>query len=194
MCAVRVVSLGFLAVWLLACSGGVGPRACPPTAPDGYAVFDTASFPLLAGDFELRTVATSAGMPATPVTTRIHLYLQDSTRRFRFMTRGSGRTPGERPIAGWVVSPRPDPRADTSSFARDPEQPGIEWVGRELYMGWGRDMLDGMGTAFRVEAVSPNGFWGSWREDMGMGRLVDRRTGEFLPDPSGYFCADRIRP
>jgi hypothetical protein len=60
-----------------------------------------------------------------------------------------------------------------------------------LYLGC-RNCLDGSPRVLRVAAVAEEGFWGLWRDyQTGIGRVFDS-AGNRLPDPAGYFCAERV--
>ena len=61
-----------------------------------------------------------------------------------------------------------------------------------IYLGC-RDCNDASPAVLRVHAISDAGFWGTWRDyQTGIGYVVDR-AGKRAPDPSGYFCAIRVR-
>jgi len=51
--------------------------------------------------------------------------------------------------------------------------------------------MDGSPEHLRIESISDHGFWGRWANlQTGIVRIVDK-AGKPLPDPAGYFCAER---
>jgi hypothetical protein len=54
--------------------------------------------------------------------------------------------------------------------------------------------MDGGGDDLIVTAISPRGFWGYWRRDMGIAVVLDTVTHRVLPYAAGFFCAQRAEP
>jgi len=76
-----------------------------------------------------------------------------------------------------------------------PEEYGpwpIEADGPIIYLGC-RDCMDEMSRdVLRIAAVNERGIWGLWNNyQTGIGIVVDS-LGHPLPNPAGYFCAERI--
>lgn len=157
-----------------ACSASPSPDARP---------FDLAHPETLIGEFDLRDVWTSAGREGEENRSRLRLDVNtDTLRRFYvFKTfRGYVRE-GDRPIIG---------TNEIDDNGR-PYRYGVEVEDGVIYVG-GRGGTDSSPTEYLVRAVSPQGFWGSWRDPLtGIGRPVGR-DGKLMNDARGFFCAIRV--
>jgi hypothetical protein len=105
---------------------------------------------------------------------------------------------GDRSGAFHAQGPRPandvghasDPYT-TMLKSRDPDHPGVIWLGDRLRIG-DYDVLDGAGgDNLSITWYSKRGFGGSWTSDMGFAVVIDS-LGRMLPNPAGYFCARRL--
>jgi hypothetical protein len=181
--------------WLLFNGGcgvhaaSVNPKQCDLLPPANSQQFTIASVDSLAGDFEMVQVTTNSSLISFE-RSQIHLYVNDSIRRVQFERPTIGHWPGIRPLAGWVVTSSGDSTWDRIVGSRDPNRPGIEWIGDRLFIG-PIDGTDGFGDEFRVRAWSSTGFWGTWQYVPGIDIIVDS-LGRELPPPLGYFCATRL--
>jgi len=62
----------------------------------------------------------------------------------------------------------------------------------QLIFGFCQTCFDAQWVYYTITEVRPNGFIGHWVDPQtGIGKLVDRK-GRELPNPEGYFCAERI--
>jgi hypothetical protein len=166
---------------------GVPTAACEAQAPRGTSPFTIAKVEHLAGEFEIVTVDSTA-TPTRQVTRRVHLYVNDSLRRYP--ARRIGYWGGTRHLAGWIISDASDPYTSMLK-SQDPDHPGVVWLGESLRIG-DYDVLDGAGgDNLRVRWYSKHGFGGAWTSDMGFEVVIDS-LGRMLPDPAGYFCARRL--
>jgi hypothetical protein len=94
---------------------------------------------------------------------------------------GSQRRSGNRPLVGRATY-FADAVVDTARFELGP---------RILFLGCaGWACMDGTQTKVRIDAVAPQGFWGSWVSTVAFGTPVDEQ-GNALPPPAGHFCAIR---
>jgi hypothetical protein len=137
----------------------------------------------LAGTFRLVLVRTSEPVDHSDNVFRASthvLTLADSAQRAASRVRGLGHAPRAdlRLLGEWRNSP--------SERATE-----AEIDGSLLYLGC-RDCMDASPTVLRIIEVDERGFFGTWRNyQTGIGRLLDKSTGDPLPDPAGYFCAWR---
>ena len=162
---------------------GLPPPDCPPGWPRDAAVFDSTRLADLTGTFRLVQVFTSwpadsGRLPAT----RHQLTLRPVTAAELVASRVSiiGH-PGRRSL-----------RRLGTSLRSDGAYREAELDGDTLYLGCHPgDCLDGQTSVLEVNASSAVGFWGTWTATTGLGRPFDPRTGKWLPDPAGYFCALR---
>jgi hypothetical protein len=179
-----VISLG---AWSPRPPEGVATTACEVKAPRGTSPFTIAKVEELAGDFEIVTVDTTS-IPTQSANRRLHLYVNDSLRRYP--ARRIGYSAGARHLAGWIISDASDPYT-TMLKSRDPDHPGVIWLGDRLRIG-DYDVLDGAGgDNLSITWYSKDGFGGSWTSDMGFAVVIDS-LGRMLPNPAGYFCARRL--
>lgn len=157
------------------------PVECDPLAPGDALPLDRAQINDLAGSFRLVKVLTSHDKYPEHSIRRGGLSLQspDSVQRAASRRRGLGYLQrANLQFVGEVV---------WSTEYRE----SVEIDDGILYVGC-RGCDDGSPTHLTITAVSPRGFWGTWRNyQTGIAFIVDRETGERLPDPAGYFCAIR---
>lgn len=167
------------------------PSATPTTRPArcGPAVPETAMHPialhpaLLAGVYELIQVQSQ---PTSGVATsgRLHLAPMDSATK-------AGAVGGPaRDLIGWLDPEEGDPEWRAAVASKDPERPGAVLTGQHLRLGQA-GQPDALVHVLTITAVAPEGFWGWWRADPGMGVKTEPGTDRVLPDPAGYFCALR---
>jgi hypothetical protein len=160
------------------------PTVCSPTPPVGARPISDDQVAALAGSFHLVQVNTSFGPTSGHQLVwrgRLRLTLVDSAARAASRERRFGH------------SPRPDLQLAGTLLWRD----STSWTEpaevdeSRLYVGCG-DCLDGSPEVFEMTHVNPEGFWGRWEDyQTGIVRAADERTGEWLPNPAGYFCAWR---
>jgi hypothetical protein len=167
------------------------PARCSSHPPRSTSVFDTGQVLQLTGSFRLVLVATSRGASKAPWGGTLTLQAHDSLRRYRFVQRQIGHAPGQRPLWGWIDSSTVHESWARRIASRDPDYPGVEWIGGGLALGW-FDSMDGVTTDLTVTHLGPTGFWGRWSSSGGIELLTDS-AGRPIPDPAGYFCALRIR-
>jgi hypothetical protein len=161
------------------------PARCAPVVPA------TAQHPVamrtaaLAGDYELIQIRTQpAGGGAS--SGRLHLSPLDSLAR-------AGSVGGAvRDLVGWLELQKGDPAWRANAGARDASHPGVVLAGEHLRIGQ-PGSLDGYTEHLTITAVSPDGFWGWWKGERGLGVAAEPESGRVLPDPGGYFCALRVR-
>jgi hypothetical protein len=152
------------------------PSRCAPSVPE------TAQHPIsvapvaLAGDYELIQVQTQpSGGRVTAG--RLHLAPLDSAARAR-ATGGAVRD-----LVGWLERTDGDP--PTSS-----RNPRVVLARQHLIVDQAA-YSEGGAHNLEITAVAPEGFWGWWKADRGLG-LTETQRGDVLPDPAGYFCALRL--
>jgi hypothetical protein len=140
--------------------------------------------PLLAGSFRLVEVLTSFGTDST----ELHASRLDLT-----LALADSVTVADSRMRRLGHRPRADLRLTGSVRWPSIERPDTAEVdGLTLYLGC-RDCLDASPDVLTITHVSPRGFWGRWENrQTGIGRAADARTGEWLPNPAGYFCAWRV--
>lgn len=181
-------ALAFAAIVLTACHSAAPSR--PEPARCGPNVPATAQHPVairvvaLAGDYDLIQVRTQ---PAGGTTTsgRLHLSSLDSLAR-------AGSVGGAvRDLVGWLELQEGDSAWRSNAGSRDPSHPGVVLAGEHLRIGV-PGYLDGYTEHLTITAVSPQGFWGWWKGERGLGVVADPASGRVLPDPAGYFCALRV--
>ena len=95
-----------------------------------------------------------------------------------------------RDLVGWLDLDGGDAEWRAVVASRDPEHPGAVLTGQHLRLGQ-PGQLDGLIHILTLTAVAPEGFWGWWRADPGVGVITESGTDRVLPDPAGYFCALR---
>jgi hypothetical protein len=165
------------------------PDVCSTERPGAAAAFAMDVVEQLSGNFRITLVDTTGAWSTSRLERVVHLYVNDSTRRFAPGV--THRWGWPRPLAGWVIS---DANDDYTMMlkSRDPDQPGVIWRGDHLRIG-DYDVLDGAGgDNLFVDWYSPGGFGGRWTSDMGFAIIVDTTTGKVLPDAAGYFCAEKL--
>jgi hypothetical protein len=181
--SIRIVSLS-CAVLLSACHTGLPgfrPR-CSAAAPAEAIPYDSTRWIELKGEFNLVDVLTSQGPKAEIARSRIRL---DTVRLAERWYRNQGlRGPVGperfRPVVGTSLS-------RTGGLTSSEE---VEVEGTVLHVGC-RRCSDASPTHYTIEAISPRGFWGHWRNYQSGIVYVRGPNGERLPDPAGYFCAFR---
>lgn len=97
-----------------------------------------------------------------------------------------------RDLVGWLELEGGDPRWRAAVASRDPERPGAALAGQYLRLGQA-GQPEGLIHILTITAVAPEGFWGWWRADPGVGVMTEPGTNRVLPDPAGYFCALRTK-
>lgn len=149
------------------------PARCPPRVPE------TAQHPIairassLAGEYDLIQVQSQ---PASGVVTTGRLYLAplDSSAR-----------------AGAVGGPTRD-LIGRLELHRSTGKESLEAVLAGPHLRLGHPAYgDGVIQNLTITAVAPEGFWGWWKSDRGVGVVTEPGTGRVVPDHAGYFCALR---
>jgi hypothetical protein len=176
----------FVAVVLTACHAQTvpWPVGCPPTAPSGARIIASDSVAQLAGTYDLVMVGLSRGAPAWITRGRFNLSVADTLYRYWVWTiRGSIRR-GDRPLVGKVAF------FDSAGAPGPPEPADVE--DGVLYLGC-RQCTDASPLELRLIAETPVWIWGLWEDEQtGIGRLIDA-SGNWAPNPAGYFCARRLQ-
>jgi hypothetical protein len=181
---IRAIAMLALAACHSAPPSNSEPARCGPNVPA------TAQHPValrasaLAGDYELIQVRTQ---PAGSKTTsgRLHLAPLDSLAR-------AGSVGGPvHDLVGWLELRDGDPAWQSNAGSRDGSHPGVVLAGEHMRIGH-QGYLDGYTENLTITAVSPEGFWGWWKGERGLGVVAEPESGRVLPDPAGYFCALRI--
>ena len=130
------------------------------------------------GDYRLEQVRTQPhGLQA--LAGRLHLYAPDSAVRRQGRYRG---------LIGWLEPEVGDTAWRQIVGSRDPMSPGAVLQQGRLRIGQ-NGMLDGVGNNLVIMARAPDGFWGWWTADEGMGMQVATPQ---PPVTAGYFCAQRL--
>ena len=166
---------------------------CPRRAPAGLVAFDAARPELLAGTYRLLLVGDNETSRGYREGGTLTLWVQDPVRRRRGIL--GPLAPGRERVlaAAYERAPR-DTSAEWRLLAsRDPDRPGGVYQHGQLRLG-GYDVLDGTGEHLRVLWTSGDGFRGVWASDLGIGMVIDRASGRQLPNPAGFFCAQRVGP
>jgi hypothetical protein len=174
-------------------AGQAEPQDCTPVPTDLPA---EASADRMAGEYQLRMIATSGPKNGSSVDGRLRLLAQDSSLRRLILPGGMRDTSTTVPLYGTAevdVSPVGAVYAgDLKSV--DPTRPGVLVLessarsagGSRVMLRLGseanrRDRLrfDGAYTVLRVRRISEDGFAGNWE------------SGVPLPRSGGHFCATR---
>jgi hypothetical protein len=157
---------------------------CGPRPPSSAIQFDTARFADLAGTYRLTLVGTSRGSEGVIDTGRITLEVADTLGRYYRRGWPPVRRMYDRPLLGTYLPTTEGARSIDATVAGD-----------TLFLGCAPgNCVDGFLIRLRIRSVSANGFWGEWEDRQeGLGRLVDS-AGGWLPDPKGFYCAQRIDP
>jgi hypothetical protein len=159
----------------------VSASRCEPLPPRSAVPYTSRHDSALVGRFRLIALDTTE-QPVTSRTRVVSLRLVDSAERAASKVNRRFAHAANRDLQ--LVDAR-DPEPDTGLAALQ-----VQVDDGLLILGC-RDCLDGIIVVYRVAAVSPSGFWGTWHDPQtGIGRVVDK-NGRFLPDPGGYFCAVR---
>jgi hypothetical protein len=164
------------------CHAAAGPPPAPARCEPGVPA--SAQHPLavkvtaLAGDYNLVQVRTQ---PVAGVVTsgRLHLSPLDSAAR------AAAVGGAVRDLEGWL-----EPAAGDTVW-RGKTRAAL--AGQHLSLGDTGD-LGGYREHLTITAVTPDGFRGWWKADMGLTLNTDATTGRILPEPAGYFCGLRITP
>ena len=152
---------------------------CERGPPAEAKPYDTLQPETLAGDFRLMQVMTS-WETASSDTSEVSIRLATTEEKAEAKREGLGFFPRDITHVGLL----------TWSSEYDPFP--VEADGATLYLGC-RGCLDGSPNVLYVAAIADEGFWGLWRDyQTGIGRHFDTLNNP-LPDPAGYFCAQRIR-
>jgi hypothetical protein len=180
---------------MAACApGGVTPDGACRAGPPAEAVAPNASsLVALAGDYELTLVNSHGQYGDSLVRGQLRLWPNDSARRYAFLTPTVGRRRGERPLAGAFTSQSATvPSYPNRWHPGGPTGPAIEVSGQTLYFG-SIDGMDGSGERLRITGLSAGGFWGTWAHEGGIESAFDATTGQRLREPSGHYCAVRLK-
>ena len=142
----------------------------------------------LAGKYRFVTIATSPGMDGATATAELTLRPADTLQRYYERRITGYARGGNRPLVGELAWRSADGQVTTEAVViqQNPRD-------TQLISGWCRSLcLDGMQVYHSLMEVGPNRFSGFWHDPQtGIGRVVDK-NGHELPDPAGYFCADRV--
>ena len=161
------------------------PTCEPPTVTASEALpLDTLL--QLAGKYKFVIVATSSGLDRAPVVGDLTLEAADTLQRF-YQRRLSGWVRiGDRPLVGELTWHYDNGTLKTESVVVQRNAGNTE-----LITGFCGNCADAMLVYYRITLLRAGGFAGSWQDPQtGIGRVVDS-TGRELPDPKGYFCANR---
>jgi hypothetical protein len=94
---------------------------------------------------------------------------------------------GNRPLVGQVTWHHPDRTVKTEPVVVQ-QNPGDT----QLISGFCANCADAMFVYHKILRVRSNAFSGRWYDPQtGIGKLIDK-NGKELPNPEGYFCAERI--
>jgi hypothetical protein len=137
----------------------------------------------LAGDYELIQVQTQPS-GGTPARGRLHLAPLDSA------TKASAAGGAVRDLIGWLETTAPDSTAPAAMPSENPARAVVVLAGQRLRVGQSV-ALSGAVHNLEITAVAPEGFWGWWKADRGLA-LTEVESRRILPDPAGYFCAQRL--
>ena len=167
-----------------AAAAGAQETPCEQGPVEAAESYDPARPESLSGSFRLVRVGTSwpVSAPSLADTAVLELHLATPEEKAEALREGIGRTPRSVTHVGthrWSLESRPPRPVETEG-----DQPVI-------HVGC-RFCFDAAPWVLYVAAVSEDGFWGLWRDyQTGTGRVFDD-AGRRLPDPAGYFCAQRI--
>jgi hypothetical protein len=176
---------------LAGCSGANAGQSDPQPCAPVEAAAASVTADNLAGEFNLRLVATSGAKRGTTAAGKLTLMPQDSAYR-RMDQPGSSRDTGlSLPLYGTATMDFASVGAviPGDPGSSNPANPGVlvlEHPGRVMLRVGSeanrRDVrrFDGAFTALQVQQVSDKGFAGTWRSGMG---------GD---ESGGHFCADRV--
>jgi hypothetical protein len=137
----------------------------------------------LAGDYDLIQVQTQP-TSGSRTAGRLHLSPLDS------VAKAAVAGGAVRDLIGWLDLTEGDSIWASAVGSRDVARPGVLLAGQHLRLGRA-DYPDGMAHHLTITAASPDGFWGWWKADRGIGVTTEPNTRRVLPDPAGYFCALR---
>lgn len=166
-----------------AASPAPGPARCGPAVPR-TAMHPIALHPaLLAGEYELIQIQ-SQPTSGTVTSGRLHLAPMDS------VTKAGAVGGAARDLVGWLDLDSGDPEWRAAVASQDPQHPGAALTGQHLRLGRA-GQPESTAHMLTITAVAPQGFWGWWRADPGLGVMTEPGTDRVLPDPAGYFCALR---
>lgn len=153
---------------------------CDSIPPHSAVPYTRDLAPMLVGRFQLTAYNTTDG-PVSSVTKIVALRLADSIER------------AASKVKTLAHAPNRDLQLVDAHLSEPDTIPGPRSVQVDdglLLLGC-RDCLDGIIVVYRIAAVSPSGFWGTWKDPQtGIGQIVDKQ-GHPLPDPAGFFCAIR---
>jgi hypothetical protein len=172
---------------LAACQQAVtpapGPARCGPAVPR-TAMHPIAMHPaLLAGHYDLIQVQSQPTSGAA-TSGRLRLAPMDS------VTKAGAKGGPVKDLIGWLDLDSGDPEWRAAVASQDPDHPGAVLTGRHLRLGQ-PGQAEAMIHILTITAVAPEGFWGWWRADPGLGVMTEPGTDRVVPDPAGYFCALR---
>jgi hypothetical protein len=218
LAAALVSTLGCARAAALAAPMSATP--CRITVPSTARKFNEAEAVPLAGEYRLTLVSTWLEDAGRTTEGHLSLWVADTLRRFyepQYLTIYDSTQPPEkrlstsrvvldsivrwdrsgydRPLLGALeidLQPVSAP-AEAHLASRDPNEPGARLEGRELHLTpvrLGLVSTDASFTTLRINAVDDRAFYGRWTTDFGLGRLS--RNGRIVPNPSGYFCAQRL--
>lgn len=139
------------------------------------------------GSYLLTTIATSSGMDHSPEVTSLTLRPADTLERYYEVSLRGHRRTGNRIMVGQNILRRDNGESATDSVVMQ-QNPGST----QMIFGFCSLCFDAQWVYYTITELRPNGFAGRWSDPQtGIGKLVDR-NGRELPNPEGYFCADKV--
>lgn len=179
-------------VILLAGCGGANagqsdPQNCAPVVAAAETALDAGQ---LAGEFDVRLVASTGDKRGATAGGRLHLWPQDSAHRRLQLPDGTSSSTYSLPLAGTATADFAAVGAIVPGDpgSKDPESPGVLVISRpgQIMLRVGseanrRDVrrFDGAYTVLRVQQITEQGFAGTWDSGVDMDRS------------GGHFCANR---
>lgn len=175
--------LGLLIASVIACTSATQSSrlqsACSAETGAPLGTIAPDQWPLLAGTFRLIQVNNAdSTMRPDAYASQLILQIADSAERARSRARRIPFQSADRQLLG-TRHPSDGPGLDSAEVSD-----------ATLYIGC-RDCTDASPNRLRIHRITPTGFAGSWFGGLGIGILV-YSDGRKAPDPSGYFCAQRI--
>ena len=160
---------------------------CRPPSDESVHAIPMNTLMQLEGNYILTTIATSKGVDHSPELTRLTLTRADTLDRFYDVNVRGHRRSGNRVLVGrhtlgegGAATPIEDVVVQQSSGST------------QMIFGFCTLCFDAQWIYYTITEVRPDGFVGRWVDPQtGIGKLVDR-NGRELPNPEGYFCADRV--
>ena len=173
--AVLLLAVGCASLGPLRSTGG-----CSETAPVDAEPATADQIPSLTGRFSLVQVTTSLPGEGKPAfRSQLELHRPDTATVSTMMFQRALGQPKDLRLVGserWSQDHPPEP---------------AEWDAGTLFIGC-RNCFDASPTHYRITAISPRGFWGSWIDYQTGTVHVIGKDGKVAPNPAGYFCATRL--